>query len=175
MPSTIVRIGAEQSRRLYVRRPWIPRRASTGGAAVAPPSKHRLRSATIPAAAKLDSQPGIRASEWPGCRARYAVPSRISTRTGSPPPDPATRSKISSNMRWVFWNLSLLKVEPQLKLQGSCKTRLAGDFSELAGGRSKLRVAQVRVIDEIISLGAKLDSSPVVDGESLDQGEIPIL
>ena len=71
--------------------------------------------------------------------------------------------------------LRRLEVKPQRKLQVSRKTRLAGDFSELAGGRSQLRAAQVWMINEIISLGAELDSRPVVDGESLDQGEIPIL
>jgi hypothetical protein len=64
---------------------------------------------------------------------------------------------------------NLLEVEPQRKLQVARQVRLAGDHPELAGGCRKIRRREVRVIDEIVRLGAELESCPLVHDEFLEQ------
>ena len=56
-----------------------------------------------------------------------------------------------------------LEIEPQRELEVPRQTGLACDLSELAGGRIQVGAAEVRVIREVVTLRAELESRSLVD------------
>src|ERR1039458_2383172 len=75
------------------------------------------------------------------------------------------------NLRWTL----PLEAIAQRELQGALQARFAGDHAELARRRIKIRAAQGGGIDEVVGLGAELETVPLGDLERLQQGQVPIL
>src|SRR5215831_10568440 len=66
-------------------------------------------------------------------------------------------------------------MEPQGKLEVAREAGFAGDHSELARGRIQIRIAEIRVVDEIVCFSPKLKTGPLVDWEFFQQTDVPIL
>jgi hypothetical protein len=77
----------------------------------------------------------------------------------------------SDTLRSKAW----LEVKAQRQLQIARDSRFAGDHAELAGRGIQIRSAQVWMIDEVVGLGAKLESTALVDGELLHHAKVPSL
>src|ERR1700733_11264411 len=75
----------------------------------------------------------------------------------------------------LAFHLAALEIEPQRELEVPRQTGLARDLSELAGSRIQVGAAEVRVIREVVTLRAELESGSLVDNERLEQREVPIL